>query len=196
MKGCYWRGERKVLSRIRIFALRVMGFVGVGLFLSVIPGRGQTIAQLTTQLSLDIQKLSHMKSMLSDMYTAYTVIDKGYSEVKEIAKGNFDLHKAFLDGLLLVSPEVRNYTRVVDIIEAEASLVKESGAARNRFRSDGHFTAAELDYLGSLYDVFLKHGLDRLSELTMILTDGQLRMSDSERLGAVDRVWAGTNSDL
>jgi hypothetical protein len=188
--------KRRIGYHNRLLLMKVLGLAMGAILTLGFPCRAQTIDQLVEQLALDTQKLTQMKSMLSDMRAAYTLIDKGYSEVKEIAKGNFDLHKTFLDGLLLVSPEVRNYKRVVDIINSEASLVKESSAARSRFRADGHFTVAELDYLGSLYDVFLQHGLDRLSELAMILTDGQLRMSDAERLGAVDRVWAGTNSDL
>ena len=77
-----------------------------GLVLSLSAGnvRAQSVSQLLTQLSLDIQKLSELKTILNDMYKSYTVLDKGYTDIKNIAQGNFSLHKAYLDGLMAVSP--------------------------------------------------------------------------------------------
>ena len=45
------------------------------------------------------------------MYTAYQLIDKGYTDVKNIVEGNFNLHHTFLDALLAVSPAVQDYSR-------------------------------------------------------------------------------------
>src|ERR1700737_433815 len=109
--------------------------------------KAQSIAQLTEQLVLDIEKLADLKNILSDMYKGYQILDKGYSEIKNIAQGNFNLHKVFLDGLLAVSPVVKNYSRVAEIIQMEFPLVSEYKAAYKKFRADGHFTPQELDYI-------------------------------------------------
>lgn len=61
------------------------------------------------QLVLNIEKLSQFKQILSDMKKGYQILNGGYNTVKNIAEGNFSLHKAFLDGLMEVSPTVRNY---------------------------------------------------------------------------------------
>src|SRR5258706_6035815 len=99
--------------------------------LSFANARSQTIAQLVEQLSLDVQKLTQLKTILSDMYKDYEVIDKGYTDIRNIAAGNFNLHKAFLDGLLLVSPAVRDYPRIINILNAEYSFVTEYQAANS-----------------------------------------------------------------
>jgi hypothetical protein len=96
-------------------------------------GRSQSIPQLIEELILDKEKLAELKTILQDMYKSYQIIDQGYSDIKNIAQGNFNLHKAFLDGLLAVSPTVRNYGRVADIINAEYSIVSEYKAAYSRF---------------------------------------------------------------
>src|SRR5260370_25311241 len=74
------------------------------------------------QLILDIEKLTQFKAILGDMKTGYTLLTQGYNQVKDISEGNFNLHSAFLNSLMMVSPEVRKYGRIADIIEAQASI--------------------------------------------------------------------------
>ena len=54
------------------------------------------------RLLLDIQKLAQLKSILTDLYKGYEILNTGYNTIKSISEGNFNLHKAFLDGLLAV----------------------------------------------------------------------------------------------
>jgi hypothetical protein len=159
--------------------------------LSFTSARSQTIAQLAEQLSLDVQKLTELKTILNDMYTDYEVIDKGYTEIKNIAAGNFNLHKTFLDGLLLVSPAVRDDPRIMDILNAEYSIVSEYKAANSRFGADGHFTPSELSYLSDTYNTLIRQSGKSVDELTMVITNDHLRLSDAQRLRAIDRVYAG-----
>src|ERR1700744_5920030 len=78
-----------------------------------------------TQLILDIEKLTQLKGILTDMKTGYDIINGGYNEVKQIADGNFNLHSTFLNGLLMVSPAVAKYGRVVDIVLEQGYIVTE-----------------------------------------------------------------------
>src|ERR1700759_887334 len=82
-------------------------------------------AQEMEQLLLDIEKLTQFKSILSDMKMGYQIYKQGYGTVSNLSKGNFDLHNVYLTGLMAVSPAVRNYGRVADIIAQQASLVSE-----------------------------------------------------------------------
>jgi hypothetical protein len=151
-------------------------------------GGAQSLAQDVEQLVLDYEKLAQMKSLLTDMYKAYNILYNGYEEVKGITKGNFTLHQGFLNSLLAVSPAVQNYARVGTIISNEAALVKEYKTASAHFASQGSFTAAELGYLTTMYGNLLSGSIDNLNELAMVLTAGELRMSDAERLTAIDRI--------
>jgi hypothetical protein len=156
----------------------------------------QTIVQVTEQLVLDIEKLSELKSVLSDMYKSYEIIEKGYNDIKNIAQGNFNLHEAFLDGLLLVSPAVKNYERIADIVNTEAILVSEYKSAYSKFQSSGHFTLQELDYISSVYTSMINESLKGIDELVTVLTASKLRMSDNERLGTIDRIYTETSTEL
>src|SRR5580692_1550029 len=152
------------------------------------PASSQSLADDIKQLLLDYQKLKEEKAILTDMYTAYNIIHQGYDQIKSIARGNFTLHQTFLNSLLAVSPAVRNYYKVAQIINNEAELVRECQSAQHYFQSSGHFTLNEHTYFNDLYAGLLSRSLQNLDELAMVMTADQLRMSDGERLNAIDRI--------
>ena len=95
-------------------------------FLGILPAfRASAQADEIAQLVLNIEKLAQFKQILSDMKKGYEILSGGYNTIKNISEGNFSLHKAFLDGLMEVSPTVRNYRRVADITNYQIVLVKD-----------------------------------------------------------------------
>lgn len=148
------------------------------------------------QLMLNVEKLAQLKNILSDMKKGYTVVSKGYKKVKDITSGNFSLHGVFLDGLMVVSPEVKRYRRVADIISAQKSIVSEYKAALGAFRGADVFNSGELDYLGKVYSSLFDASLQNLEDLAMVVTSSKLRMSDGERLKAIDRIFLDTSDKL
>ena len=141
------------------------------------------------QLLLNVEKLTQFKQILSDMKKGYQTLSTGYRLVKNISQGNFSLHETFLNGLYLVSPEVRKYHRIADIIRLQSGLVLEYKSAFGRFKSGGTFSVSEIGYLEQVYGQLLKLSLRNLEELTMVVTSGKLRMSDDERLKAIDSLF-------
>ncbi len=141
------------------------------------------------QLLLNVEKLSQLKKILSNMKKGYQILSTGYNTIEDLSKGNFNLHKTFLDGLLAVSPEVREYKKIADIINYQLILVEEYKTAIGRFRQDGNFSGEELDYLERVYDKLFEQSLENLNDLTNVITTGKLRMSDDERLQAIDYIY-------
>lgn len=168
------------------------------LFTLAVPlsSRAQSVADCIQQLALDYQKLASLKSILSQMYTGYQVLSKGYTAVKDVSQGNFSLHEAFLDGLFIVSPTVRKYPRVADIINDQAILVSEFKSASGRYCSGGHFNPDELGYMMDVYNNLVTASLKNLDDLSMVMTDSKLRMSDAERLSAIDRIYLESRNQL
>ena len=141
------------------------------------------------QLLLNWEKLIQFKKILQNMYDGYKILNKGYTAVKDISEGNFNLHKGFLDALLEVSPAVRKYKRIGDIISYQIRIVKDYKSAFAQFKDDKQFTAQEIEYLGKVYSNLLGQSLKSLEELYMVVTAGELRMSDDERLQAIDHIY-------
>ncbi|WP_439696990.1 TerB family tellurite resistance protein [Mucilaginibacter sp. AW1-7] len=158
--------------------------------------RAQSVSDVIQQLVLDYQKLASLKNILGQMYTGYSVLSKGYGAVKDVAQGNFSLHEAFLDGLYLVSPTVRRYPRVTDIMNDQAALISEYKSASGSFIRDQHFSPDELAYMMIIYNNLVSQSLKNLDDLSMIVTDSKLRMSDGERLAAIDRIYLESRNQL
>lgn len=157
--------------------------------LLMIPVKSMGQSAEIQQLILNIEKLSQFKKILSDMKKGYELLSGGYKTVKDMTEGNFSLHKIFLDALMQVSPAVKNYKRVAEIVEYQISIVKESRNGMNRFIKSGNFSGQEINYFEKVYGNLLNQSLRNLDELTMIITADKLRMSDDERLKAVDDIY-------
>jgi hypothetical protein len=149
-----------------------------------------------TQLVLNIEKLNQLREILKELKEGYEILFKGYSTIRDLSKGNFKLHEAFLDGLLQVSPAVKNYSRVQDIIQCQLAIINEYKAAYGKLSSSGSFSASELDYISGVYSRLAAQSLKNLDALTMVLTAKKLRASDDERLGVIDSIHEDINDQL
>jgi len=140
------------------------------------------------QLLLNVTKLTQLKQLLTDLEKGYTTLSSGYTQISTIASGNFTLHEAFLDGFLQVNPRVKNYHKVAEIIHFQIKLVNDYKSAFTILKSSDQFTENEISYLSSVYSNLFKQSLQQLDELTLVLTTNKLRMSDKERLAAIDQI--------
>lgn len=145
--------------------------------------------QEVQQLILNWQKLKQLEEILDNMYRGYKILDKGYRTIKDIAQGNYSVHQAFLDGLMAVNPTIRNYKRIPMIINYQKLLIQEYKRAHNRFKQDPNFKLEELEYLASVYKFLFEASVRNLEDLAMIITATKLRMSDDERMQAIDRIF-------
>lgn len=166
----------------------------IAMFMAVVclfltPYRSKAQSAEIQQLILNIEKLSQFKKILSDMKKGYELLSGGYKTVKDMTEGNFSLHKTFLDALMQVSPAVKNYKRVGEIVDYQISIVKESRNGMNRFVKSGNFSGQEIHYFEKVYGNLHNQSLRNLDELTMVITADKLRMSDDDRLKAVDDIY-------
>ncbi|KAF2334641.1 TerB family tellurite resistance protein [Flavobacterium nitrogenifigens] len=164
-------------------------FAAVVIMVFFIPLKVEAQSAEIQQLILNIEKLSQFKKILSDMKKGYELLSGGYKTVKDMTEGNFSLHKTFLDDLLQVSPTVKNYKRVGEIVNLQILLVRESKKGLSSFVQSGSFSQRELSYFEKVYGNLLDQSLRNLDQLIMVVTADKLRMSDHERLEAIDAVY-------
>lgn len=158
--------------------------------------KSQAQAQEMQQLILDIEKLTQLKGILTDMKTGYQIYKQGYGSISQLSKGNFDLHSVYLNGLLSISVAVRNYGRITEIITQQASLISEYKSSYKQFSKSRTFSESELNYISDVYSHLVTQSLENLDELTNVLTAGKLRMSDDERMRAIDRIYGSSSEKL
>lgn len=165
----------------------IMGFL-FALFVAIqIPARAQSNEVI--QLLLNVEKLSQLKQILSDLKKGYKIVSKGYGAIKDLSEGNFSLHKVFLDGLMEASPTVKRYYKVAAIVEFQVLLLKENKAALTRFRQTNMLNPHELGYIANVYENLITQSLRNVEEMVNVVTSGKLQMSDDERLKAIDEIY-------
>jgi hypothetical protein len=174
--------------------MKIIMCVCILLFCSSVKSRAQ--AAEIEQLLLNVEKLAQLKQVLNDMKKTYDVLYKGYTTVKNIAEGNFNLHEQFINGLLEVSPTVRKYRRVTDILKTQQQLLKEYKSAYQSLKTSGAFNATELDYTAKVYAGLVNRSVDGLTELAKVLTAGTYRMNDDQRLSRIDEIYAAMQEEL
>lgn len=178
---------KSIRFKIPVLLMLLLVFIGI---------RSKAQSTEVQQLLLNVEKLSQLKNILKDMKKGYTIVSGGYNAIKDISKGNFSLHSVFLDGLMLVSPEVKKYRKVVDIIIYQKRIISEYESAFKQFKATNNFNSFEIKYLGRVYKNLLDQSIDNLDQLVMIITSSKLRMNDEERLQAIDRIFEDTEDKL
>ena len=161
-----------------------------------IPVRTHAQSQEAQQLLLNWEKLVQFKSILKNMYDGYKVVSQGYDAIRNISQGNFSLHQTFLNQLLAVSPAIRKYSRIADIISYQQKIIKEYKAAFNFLKGTGSFNPAEISYMEKVYKNLFQSSLKNLDALLIIVTSGKLRMDDEERLQAIDTLFSEMQDKL
>lgn len=162
----------------------------------LVPFKTSAQSQEMQQLVLNIEKLTQFKQILKDMKNGYRILKGGYNTIKDLSQGNFSLHKTFIDGLMQVSPAVRKYKRIGEIVNYQMLLVKEYKGAFKRFKSSSLFNDKEIRYIEKVYANLFKQSLRNLDELTTVFTANKLRMSDDERLETIDRIYLDMQDKL
>lgn len=148
------------------------------------------------QLKLNLEKLAQFKMMLSEMKHGYQTMQNGYNSVRDAARGNFDLHKGYLDGLLQVNIAVKHSPALVEIFSSQSRLLKEYKASWQRIVSSNLFSLKELADIRASYLFVIEEVATDLEAVDLVLSAGRLRMSDAERMGVVEKVKTNVGLNL
>ena len=140
------------------------------------------------EFGINLERLAQLKSILSTLKKGFDIVSKGYGTVKDLSEGNFKLHQVFLDGLLEVSPAVKKYHKIPEIISMQLALIKRAKSDLNVIIREGGFSLQEMNYIKSVHDNLRSQSLQNLDELVNVTTAGKFRMSDEDRLKAIDRI--------
>ncbi len=173
-----------------------MKTISLLLALFVVTIKAQAQSDELQQLLLNLEKLTQFKAILSDMKKGYQIYQQGYGTISNISKGNFNLHNVYLTGLMAVNPEVRNNPRVGQIMGQQSDLLNEYQRFKSLFQKSGTFNIKELGYISNVYNQLVKQSNEQIDDLASVTTAGKLRMTDDDRLRAIDRIFKTSTDQL
>jgi len=162
-------------------------------FLSLLPANSQTLAEWTqqkrTQKKYLLQQIAALQIYLNYAKKGYEIASKGINTVRNIKKGDFNLHEEFFSSLKDVNPKIRRYIKVADIIAYQVRIINQTKQTIQGIREAKQFTSEELDYCKKVFDNLLEECIKNIEELFMVITSNIFEMKDDERLKRVNKLY-------
>ena len=82
--------------------------------------------QKKTQKKYLLQQIAALKVYLNYARKGYDIANKGITTVRNIKKGDFNLHQDFFGSLKIVNPKIKKYLKLADIIAYQTWIIKRS----------------------------------------------------------------------
>lgn len=142
--------------------------------------------QKATQKKYLLQQIAALQIYIGYVQKGYTIAHKGLNIISDIKNGDINLHSDYFNSLTTVSPMVRKYSKVADIISFQLKIINEYKNAARQVRKSKVFNSDELKYINSVFNGLIDDCMATIDELTMIITNNQLEMKDDERLKHID----------
>jgi hypothetical protein len=164
-----------------------------GAFVLQSEGHSQTteewLNQKATQRKYLLQQIAALHMYIGYAKKGYAIVDKGITTVRNIKKGDFNLHRDFLAALKQVNPKISQYAKVADIIAYQLRIIKQANQVKQHIRETKQFTADEMDYCYMVFDMLLTECVKSIEELMDVISSDKLEMKDSERLQRIDNLY-------
>jgi aconitase B len=135
-----------------------------------------------------LEQLAALQAYITVAEKGYTIAEQGLQAIGQIKNGEFTLHSAFVSSLKAVSPAVGNMAEVAEIIGLEASMISQFSHKLNGWQQSAWLQPAEVSYINQVYTTVVNNGQELITALLNLTTDGQLTMTDGERINRIQQM--------
>ena len=108
-------------------------------------------------------------------------------QIKGVIDQTQALHDQWYSSLLQISAGVRNYRRVREIYTHQSEMISQFSSAIPELRTK-QLTPAQLTQATTLYQGILTENIALLGELAGVMSAGQSKMTDPERIEFIDNI--------
>ncbi|WP_025144310.1 hypothetical protein [Pedobacter jeongneungensis] len=138
-----------------------------------------------------LEQIAALRLYGSYVKKGYQLVSGGVNVVRDLSKGELDVHQLFFASLSRVNPVVRSSAKVTGIIELELEMVKLLSAVRRVELA----REAKINVV-AVADGLSKESLAGLEELLSLVLSGEVELSDAERLERLDALHEGFRERL
>ena len=159
----------------------------------------QTLAEWTqqkkTQIEYLLDQIAANKVFIDYAQKGYAIAKLGLNTIENIKLGDFNLHRDLFRSLEIVNPSIKGYVRVADIIACQVRIVKTISTTINNLKESGQFKVDELDHCKVVFEKLLEECIEDVDELYLVITTGELQMSEIERIKRIDQIYLKMQGD-
>lgn len=146
--------------------------------------------QKKTQRKYLVDQIAALKVYLGYVKEGYKIVERGLYTIDNIQNGNFNLHRDFFSSLKNVNPAITKSVKIADITMFQIGILRDVDQIRKHAREKNKFTPQEIYYLTKVCNNLLVLCDANLTELTQLISSGDLEMKDDERILRIDKIYA------
>lgn len=146
---------------------------------------GEFFNQKKTQKKYLLEQIAALQLYLGYAKKGYQLVDGGLQTVRDITKGEFNLHGVFISSLKTVSPAVRKNVKVAEILAYQINIARWFG----EFKGNALLSPGDQLYILEVKAEVLANCARDLESLLMVMTSGRLEMGEAERIRRIDLLY-------
>lgn len=133
-----------------------------------------------------LEQIVKLQAHLYQVKQGYNIAKKGLNTVTKWTNGEFDLHKVYFKSLKTVNPNVGGSQKIDACRDLYKEIVNGFTGVINQAQSSGMFVPQEIQYFRGVYDNLIKNCIETMDNLKMVTSDGQVEMSDDQRMKRIN----------
>lgn len=151
--------------------------------------------QKKTQRQYLIQQIAQLKIYLELTEKGYEIAKEGLTLISDIKDGEFTLHKSYFGSLKTVNPKIASYPVLKQLTDWHDEINVICKSLARDLTASREFTDSEIKYVQTvLKDLYDQSSIITGNMLT-IVRDGQVTMSDDERIARLDQYYQQMQSN-
>lgn len=166
-----------------------------GLILSPVKSQAQisiikeVLIKIIKAIDLAIQKQQNKVIWLQNAQKALenTMSKLKLDQITDWVKKQKELYQEYYEDLKKVKDVITYYHRIKSLTEKQVQLVEAYKRAFALFKSDSHFTAEEIEYMGRVYAGILDASVDNLDQIHLVISSFTTSMTDEARLAIINK---------
>ena len=143
------------------------------------PLYGQLISKGNQEM---LEQIAALQVYIGHVQKGYRVAREGLNLISDIRKGDLKLHSDYFSSLKSINPRIRSGPQVVRIMALQKQILQGYLLVYKEIKQSGAFRDGELKYYLAVLDKLLQESDRSISTLTIILSAGQLELTDEERI--------------
>lgn len=154
------------------------------------------VRQKKTQKKYLIEQIAQLKIYLELTEKGYKIAKEGLTMIGDLKRGEFNLHKNYFDSLKVVNPKIASLAKIKWTVAYNGEVKNVCFTCLSKSGLSEYLSGDELAYLRAVFDR-LDADCDKIvGTLKEVTSDGNLTMTDDERVKRIEALYQQTLFNL
>lgn len=142
-----------------------------------------------------IAQIALFQTFMGKAKKGYKIVGDGIHLIRDIKNGEFSLHHDYFNALSSVNPQVKKYAKVAAIMQYEYDILQTGEKTLRQIKSSNRYSPGEISYIQKVFDRLLEATAGNIDELALVIKDGEVKMSDDQRIKRIDKLYLKVQND-